>query len=170
MQKDVDNNTPNKIVPLEKEMSEMKKVFIVDDNPGKLADLSKSARILFPEVEIEEFEYANPMLCAVAKSRDAIIANPDQYLAIVDMQLPPYAGGRINLDGGYNILAEMERLGLRCPAVVASSESIDEHRAVDTYEFYEGFVPYYVYTTPTAHLRKVLEAYVSDEPSTDREG
>lgn len=140
----------------------MEQIFIVDDNPGKLADLSKSAKQLFPQAEVEEFTYANGLLCAVLDARDAIKADPEEYLMIVDMQLPPYTGGRINPEGGFEILAELQRLDLRCPIVVASSESIDEHRAVETYEFYQGFVRYRVYVTPTAALREVLAEYLPD--------
>lgn len=141
----------------------MREIFIVDDNPGKLADLVDSAKQLFPQAEVIEFEYSNDILCAIAEEQDEIRKAPNEYLMIIDMQMPPYKRGRIEIDGGFSVLAELQRLGLHCPAIIASSEPINEMRAQETYEHYKGFVRYRVYVALTSVMREILAEYLPNE-------
>lgn len=141
----------------------MKHIFVVVDNPGKLADLTKSAKQLFPQVEFEEFKYSNGILGAIFDAKDRILQEPEEYLMIIDMQVPPFTGGRIEADGGLGVLMELQRLEMKCPAIIASSEPIDEEKARGVYAAYKGFVRYRVWMDSKDAMRDVLKEYITSE-------
>ena len=121
------------------------KICIVDDNPGKLSDIKEYVKKCLPDAEIHAYEYANDLLAFIHNHVEEIRANPDEWFVITDMQMPRAKMSRIEVDCGYDVLAEMQRQGLTCSAAVASSEPIDENRAKQLYSCYKDFIYYKVF-------------------------
>lgn len=132
------------------------KVCIVDDNPGKLDDIKEYVAKCLPDAEIHTYECANELLMFIHNHVEEMRANPDDWFVITDMQMPRAKMSRIEVDCGYDVLAEMGRQGLTCPAVVASSEHIDEDRAKQLYSSYKDFIYYKVYRDLSGDFRRLL--------------
>lgn len=118
------------------------KVCIVDDIPGKLNDIIEYAKQCLPYAEIYAYECANELLMFIHDHVEEIRANSDEWFVITDMQMPRTSMSSIEADCGYDVLAELQRQSLTCPAVVVSFEHIDEERARQLYRYYKGFIYY----------------------------
>lgn len=139
----------------------MKHILIVDDNPHKLDDLAKSAQQLFPQARIEKYECQNDFLRAVCyEYLQEALKEPEELVFIVDMQMPRLVGEQIDIEGGLDALAWLDQVGVRCPAIIASSEQIDEARAQDAYATYKGFVYYSAWSSPKSAMRELLVEYL----------
>lgn len=135
----------------------MKHVFVVDDNPNKLEDLENSVTELFPEAEISAFECMLDFEHAICHTfASKISQSPGEYLMVLDMQMPFKRDGRINADAGFELLNILFRHDLKCPAIIASSEEIDEETAEKIYEHYKGFVRYDSSHDMTSAIAEVL--------------
>lgn len=141
----------------------MKRIFIADDSPNKLEDLVKSVRRLFPEVEISTFDCLGDFQRSVCHMReDDILREPDEYLMIFDMQMPFERDERIGAAAGIEALNILFRSDMQCPAVIVSSETLDDDlakMAEDTYEHYKGFIRYSPFLDLTSALEDVINKH-----------
>lgn len=150
-------------------MKQVAHICVVDDSESKREDLLDAARKLFPSVagsETYSFDCVSDILCFTCHEHvDEIRAHPEEWLMIVDMQMPASRGLRIETHGGYDVMNEFQRLELQCPVVIASSEPINEEHAQQVYEKFVGFVRYRVWCSSEAALREVLAkaGYLSAE-------
>lgn len=142
----------------------MKYVLIVDDNPNKLEDLAKSAGRLFLGAEVETCKCQDDFLYAIRYDHwEEIRKAPEECLLIIDMQMPYRVGEQIDIEGGLDALNWLRQVDVRCPAIIASSEKIDEGRAKELYANYKGFVHYSAWSSPTSAMKAVLAEYLSTD-------
>lgn len=103
----------------------IKNVVIVDDSQYKQDKIKEYIKKLLPDSNIRVFSCINDGLCFICREqRQEILANPDDWLVITDMVMPRREGEPMNRFGGFIILSEMRRIGMSCPAIVASSMSM----------------------------------------------
>ncbi len=137
---------------------EIKKIFVVDDGESKREDLMSCLKHLFPEAEIRGFVCSGEFYEAVASKEvlDDIMEHPKEWLMVVDMQMPHGRFRQIDRQAGYKLLHKLQQLGLTCPAVIASSDAIDNAPAREAYESYLGSIQYSYYVDSTPYFREVL--------------
>lgn len=142
----------------------MKRILIVDDNATKLENLAQSAERLFPEAKVETHDCQTTFLRAIRNEYwEEVLRKPEEYLLIIDMQMPMFWHGPIDVEGGYDTLVWLSQSGVQCPAIIASSEVIDEDRAKESYDNYRGFVHYSAWCSPTSAMKEVLAEYLPAE-------
>ena len=119
----------------------IKKIYIIDDSEFKRENIREYLTELYPNAEFVELTFVNEGLLRICRTDKAnIINNPSEHLVVIDMVMPRFYCGMPEADAGYSVLAEMNRCKLSCPALIASSESVDDNRASDYYENYLGSV------------------------------
>ena len=119
----------------------MKTIYIIDDSEFKRERIRGYLEELFPNAEFVELSFINEGLLRICRTdKQNIIDNPSEHLVVIDMLMPRYSDGEIERNAGYSVLAEMGRCRLACPALIASSETVDNNRATDFYKYYLGSV------------------------------
>lgn len=110
----------------------IKNIVIIDDSEFKRENILEYLTALLPDATVSEHEYANSGLLAVFNSKDAIWEKPEEWLVVTDMIMPICEGNQLERDGGKHVLSELDRLELRCPAIVVSSDatSLDNMRNI----------------------------------------
>lgn len=137
---------------------EIKKIFVVDDQELKREDLMNYLKRFFPKAEIRGFVCSGEFYEAVASKEvlDDIMEHPKEWLMVVDMQMPHERFRQIDRQAGYKLLHKLQQLGLTCPAVIASSDAIDNAPAREAYESYLGSIQYSYYVDSTPYFREVF--------------
>lgn len=143
----------------------IKYVCVVDDDTYKRKRVVDSAKILFPEAKIYTMTYANELLMFVRMDcLGRILECPDEWLMLVDMQMPFEKSGRVEIDCGVSVLKEMDRKRLKCSAVIVLAEGLSKEMSqeVQCYSGYKGFVRYGVCRDLEEPLRGLLADYLND--------
>lgn len=146
----------------------MDRILIVDDNECKREALKESLERLFPEAEVAEFECQMDFLCTIRYDHwREINDKPERWLLVIDMQMPFRKSEMIDVNGGFSALRWLCQVDVRCPAIIASSEPIDEEWAREAYGYFKGFVQYQPFVSPIGVLRELLSEYLVP-PAPDR--
>lgn len=137
---------------------EIKKIFVVDDQELKREDLMNYLKRFFPKAEIRGFVCSGELYKAVVSREvlDDIMEHPKEWLIVLDMQMPHERFGQIDRQAGYRFLRKMQQLGLACPAIIASSESINNGLAHETYKPYLDSIQYSYLIDLTPYFREVF--------------
>lgn len=139
----------------------IKYIVIMDDNPYKRQHIQQALGMSFPTAEVVAFPCANPGLRYILMEKhDFVKANPEEWLIVVDMQMPHLEGGDINVNCGYSVLARLENSKLSCKAIIASSEDINDVKAKTYYEGYIGSVKYSASVDTTYAFKNLLAEYL----------
>lgn len=137
---------------------EIKKIFVVDDQELKREDLMNYLKRFFPKAEIRDFVCSGEFYEAVVSKEvlDDIMEHPKEWLIVLDMQMPHERFGQIDRQAGYRFLRKMQQLRLACPAIIASSESINNGLAHETYKPYLDSIQYSYLIDLTPYFREVF--------------
>lgn len=137
---------------------EIKKIFVVDDQELKREDLMNYLKRFFPKAEIRGFVCSGEFYEAVVSKEvlDDIMEHPKEWLIVLDMQMPHGRFRQIDRQAGYKLLHKLQQLGLTCPAVIASSESINNGLAHETYKPYLDSIQYSYLIDLTPYFREVF--------------
>lgn len=120
-------------------MNEIKEIFIIDDCEFKRGSIKGYMEDIFPDANIHEGECIRDGMYMICRAnREEILENPEKYLVILDMMMPFYKDERVEADGGIQVIMEMHRIGMKCPVIIASSESVADGNI--QYENYLGSV------------------------------
>lgn len=137
---------------------DIKKIFVVDDQELKREDLMNYLKRFFPKAEIRGFVCSGEFYEAVVSKEvlDDIMEHPKEWLIVLDMQMPHERFGQIDRQAGYRLLRKMQQLRLACPAIIASSESINNGLAHETYKPYLDSIQYSYRIDLTPYFREVF--------------
>jgi len=141
-----------------------KNIVIVDDSYYKRKAILEASRGLCPDAKIDAFRYGNEFLSFVCREHlEEIKDSPNDWLLLLDMQLPMSMHNRIEIDGGCQILDNLSTCQLESPVVVISSEGVDDNQAKETYEHFVGSI----ITRPYAYriyemMKGMLRDYIDD--------
>lgn len=139
----------------------MKYIFVADDRESKRDNIIDTLREIFPEAVIVPSDCLNELFQSLQVTfADKVREHPSECLVVTDMMMPTLHGSSINPECGYRVLLRLKSCEFACPAIVVSSESIDEARAESLYDHYVGFVHYHSWSDQELVYRKVLKDYI----------
>lgn len=127
-------------------------IIIIDDNEYKRDTIEGYMKKIFKESNIKKFNcITNGLMYCTRKIKDDILKSPNEWLIITDMVMPMYDNEKLLENGGYFVLRELDRVGFKCPAIVASSMEVDTEDCRDIYEYVLGTVieSSTIYTLPS---------------------
>lgn len=107
------------------------KILIVDDRDYKIRDLISVLKKNNIEYDVADCG-RQAMLRLIRNKYDGVV---------LDMQFPNYTDGRIDIDGGYKILSEMDNRDIKIPVCMHSSDSDLD------FSDYENVIMYIVYNS-----------------------
>lgn len=141
----------------------IKNVVVADDRKEKRKEILGYMEHLFPEAELFSALCADEFRTLVCcQHMQEVQEKPEEWLAVIDMQMPHKRSFNSVIDSecGYYVLKEMQRAGLKCPAIIVSSEVIDDVRAADRYANYKGSVEFSMWDDLTGDFREILAEYL----------
>lgn len=141
----------------------VKNVIVADDRSEKRKRILEYMQQLFPEAELLSASCADEFRTLVCRQHlQDVQDKPEEWLAVIDMQMPHRRGfgSAIDSECGYCVLEEMQRANLECPAIVVSSEVIDDVRAAERYSKYKGSVEFSMWRDLTEDFQEILTEYL----------
>lgn len=140
----------------------MIKIFVVDDRERKLESICSIMHTMYPDAEIIKRTNCKDILKAIIKDYDNISINPHGYIVVTDMQMPQKRYQGVDLNAGYHILNQLEVRELLCPAIVVSSEDIDDDLAKKYYSAYAGSIVWNGHPDQIEEYSYLLNKYFRD--------
>lgn len=138
-----------------------KHIFIADDSSYKQEAIVQALQELFPRAEFHTYTCRNDFIQAIhLEYAQQVHSYPECCLAIVDMCMPPHLNAPIFGTCGLSTLRFMHAHGDECPAIVASSEPVDDNALENAYPYCLGSVLQNAFTICTDDYRKLLEDYI----------
>ena len=133
-------------------------VVIADDTNHKMELIIEAVRKCLPQAKLLTYDCCKEAAYCLCRAHcKEILEHPEQWLVITDMQMPLYSGeSEINPTAGRHVLAEMSIAGLECPALIASSEAVDNSAMSEIYAHYIGSLQVMYRCDIKEPLRKLL--------------
>lgn len=141
----------------------VKNVVVVDDRKKKRREILGYMEHFFPEAELFSALCADEFCTLVCcQHMQEVQEKPEEWLAVIDMRMPheDSFNSAIDRECGYYVLKEMQCAGLKCPAIIVSSEVTDDVRAADCYASYKGSVEFSMWDDLTGDFREILAEYL----------
>lgn len=138
----------------------MKVIFIADDRERKRTDIFDTLERLYPKAKIVESTCGRGILNDMTRYfAEEVQNNPDECLAIIDMQMPKSLQQSIDINCGYFVLSSMQVNEMKIPAIIVSSERIDDNRAREYYDHFAGSILYQSYCDQIELYKRTLDRY-----------
>lgn len=139
----------------------MKICFIIDDNDIKRKCIEDNITQVFPEADTMNFSVVSDFVRYMERyGIKAVSESPNDYIILTDMIMPLDHYKPVNENAGYVLLTQMDALGVKCPVIVVSSDSINADRAKECYSYYAGFVLYYRNEIKSYKYTDVINKYL----------
>lgn len=121
--------------------STIRNIVIIDDSNYKCKIISDYMKDIIPDAKQFMFKYMNKgLLFLYDNARRDILNDPNNWLIITDMYIPPYEDHVIIRDAGCRILREMQRLRFKCPVIVQSSEPFESLSSTEIKNLYNNYL------------------------------
>lgn len=117
-------------------------IIIADDNRDKLSKIKDYLETQFDNAIFHECCCRQQALEMFRKFRLGMEEKPHEWILVTDMRMPMYKGERVEFDAGFSLLRQLKARRLEIPAIIISSEVVDDRVAENLYPAYVGSVVY----------------------------
>lgn len=138
-------------------------IVIIDDAEYKQNSIAFDMHKLFPDAQLHLFDSSNPaMRYLILDHKQEISENPDEWLIMLDMQMPLNPGGEIEMKCGVEVLYNLRRLAnQKVDVIMVSSDRVNDDSLRSIYKGYIGHVTF----NSSVYMLPLYEELLNQEPA-----
>ena len=134
----------------------IRNIVIIDDSETK-AECVRGVLESIIDIHIcGQRSTVNTGIAMLVDLQDDVVTNPNEWLVVVDMQMPMYHGAPVSTEAGFRLLREMTCMALTCPAVIVSSKAVDNAKALKFYSSYRGSIMFHPLTMTSTDFKNLI--------------
>lgn len=135
-------------------------IVIIDDSQYKADTIEGYMQKIFPKAKIDKLEAINTGLMFIRNNLAEIRQNPNHWLVVSDMVMPRYKHEMPERKGGEFVIREINRLDLKCPVILQSSDELDTNKYKEYYSYLLGTIKETSVVYNLEKYRELLKNYI----------